>query len=137
MQPDQETIDETREWLSRAIEDLELARYALTAQKPFIAPALFHAQQAAEKALKAFLTWHSVPFRKTHSIEELGEQCLYIDRSRAETVDRAVPLTEYAWRFRYPGAPFTPNMEDAKHAIGVAVEVRNAVMERLPNEVKD
>jgi hypothetical protein len=32
----------------------------------------FHAQQAAEKALKAFLAFHDEPFRKTHGIEEIG-----------------------------------------------------------------
>ena len=70
----------------KAEEDLELARYALTAEKPFIAPALFHCQQAAEKALKGFLTWHGVSFRKTHSIEELGEQCVGLEPSMMQVV---------------------------------------------------
>ena len=29
-------------------------------------------EASVEKALKAFLSWHDRPFRKTHSIEELG-----------------------------------------------------------------
>ncbi|GIV18077.1 MAG: DNA-binding protein [Armatimonadota bacterium] len=137
MQRDWEIVEETREWIARAREDLELARYALTAQNPFISPALFHAQQAAEKALEAFLTWHSVLFCKTHSIEELGEQCLQVDQSMAGTIDRATPLTEYAWRFRYPGAPFSPSLEDAKYAIVLAEEVLDVVLTRLPKEVTD
>jgi HEPN domain-containing protein len=56
----------------------------------------FTCQQAAEKTLKAFLMWHHTPFRKTHSLEEIGEQCLDIDRTLQDIVDRAVPLTEYA-----------------------------------------
>jgi HEPN domain-containing protein len=31
---------------------------------------VFHAQRAAEKAMKAFLAWHDVPFRKTHNLED-------------------------------------------------------------------
>jgi HEPN domain-containing protein len=34
--------------------------------------ALFHCQQAAEKVLKAYLTWNGRTFPKTHSIGELG-----------------------------------------------------------------
>jgi HEPN domain-containing protein len=33
----------------------------------------FHAQQRAEKYLKAYLVWKHVPFRKTHAIKELVE----------------------------------------------------------------
>jgi HEPN domain-containing protein len=58
--------------------------------------AAFHCQQAAEKALKGFLTWHSCTFRKTHNLEEIGEQCLTIDPSLRELVDQTVPLSEYA-----------------------------------------
>jgi HEPN domain-containing protein len=137
MLPENELIQETREWLLKAEEDLELARYALTAEKPFIAPALFHCQQAAEKALKGFLTWHGVLFRKTHSIEELGEQCVGLEPSMMQVVAKAVPLTEYAWRFRYPGAPFAPAMEEATQAITIAEEVLKTVLNLLPKEVAE
>ena len=36
-------------------------------------------QQAAEKSLKAFLTWHERAFRRTHELEELGEDYRAID----------------------------------------------------------
>ena len=52
------------------------------------------ASRSAEKALKGFLTWHGRPFRKTHSLEEIGEQCLGIDPTLKGLIDRAVPLTE-------------------------------------------
>ena len=51
---------------------------------------MFHAQQAAEKALKAFLAWHGV-FRKTHSLEELGRQCVALEATLEEAVNDAVP----------------------------------------------
>ena len=40
---------------------------------------VFHSQQAAEKAAMAFLTFHDVPFRKTHDLNELGRQCAALD----------------------------------------------------------
>ncbi|HOE12382.1 MAG TPA: HEPN domain-containing protein [bacterium] len=38
---------------------------------PFLYPACFHAQQAAEKYLNALLTWHQIEFPKTHSSLDL------------------------------------------------------------------
>jgi HEPN domain-containing protein len=48
---------ETREWMDRAHGDLNACAALMAAGLP--AEALFHAQQCAEKAMKAFLTWHS------------------------------------------------------------------------------
>ena len=42
---------------------------------------LFHSQQAVEKSLKAFLSRHRTPFRKTHNLVELGETCCLLDPS--------------------------------------------------------
>jgi HEPN domain-containing protein len=78
---------------------------------PFFEDIVFHAQQAAEKTFKAFLAWHERAFRKTHSIEELGEQCIGIEPDLKAIVDLAVPLTAYAWMFRYPGEPEAPTRE--------------------------
>ena len=36
----------------------------------------FHCQQAAEKSLKAYLTWRDEPFEKTHSLVALVGLCL-------------------------------------------------------------
>lgn len=51
-------------------------------------------------------------------------------------VDRAVPLTEYAWRFRYPGEPVEPSREEAQEALLLAREVFDAIIGRLPTEVR-
>jgi HEPN domain-containing protein len=37
---------------------------------------LVKAQQAAEKTLKAYLTWRDEPFEKTHSLVALVSKCL-------------------------------------------------------------
>jgi hypothetical protein len=57
---------------------------------------VFHTQQAAEKAAKAFLTFHDVSFRKTHDLNELGGQCAALDASLAPLFKEASDLTDYA-----------------------------------------
>jgi hypothetical protein len=52
--------------------------------------------------MKAFLARHDIPFRKTHNLEELGQQCLALDATLAAITDQAAPLTECAWNFRHP-----------------------------------
>jgi HEPN domain-containing protein len=133
---DPELVAETRAWLSRARRDLDTAAFELTAASPFAADAVFHAQQAAEKALKGFLTWHSSPFRKTHNLEELGEQCLQFDPALKPVIDQAVPLTKYAWKYRYPGEPEEPSPQEAEAALALARAVYDAVLARLPEEVR-
>ena len=89
-----------------------------------------------EKALKGFLVWNNIPFRKTHSLEEIGEQCIEQDMTLRDIIDRAVPLTEYAWLFRYPGGPAEPSKEEAEETLTIARKVYDTVLSRLPEEVR-
>ncbi len=88
------------------------------------------------KAFKALLAWHDQPFRKTHNLEELGRQAATVDASLTSLVDRAQGLTEYAWKFRYPGGPSEPTREETEHALAIAGEVYEAILTRLPQEVR-
>jgi len=108
MLPEEARVADTSAWLVRAASDLRSARHALTASPPLLDDALFHCQQTVEKLFKALLTWHDLPFRRTHSLEEPGSQCLTLDPSLGPLVDRAAALSEYAWRFRYPGPEEPP-----------------------------
>ena len=74
MSPHETLVHETREWLERARSDLAACDALIAAGLP--AEALFHAQQCAEKAIKAFLTWHQISFKKTHDLDELKQVCL-------------------------------------------------------------
>jgi len=136
MQHDPELVAETRAWLAKARADLDVAAFDLTAEPPFATAVVFHAQQAAEKALKGFLTWHSSPFRKTHNLEELGEQCLRFDSMLKPIIDAAVPLTKYGWKYRYPGEPEEPSRDEAEAALALAREVYAAILARLPEQVR-
>ncbi|MGI8551128.1 MAG: nucleotidyltransferase domain-containing protein, partial [Dehalococcoidia bacterium] len=64
----------TQEWIKTAEQDLLVAETVLRhASAP--GGVAYHCQQATEKALKGFLLWNEVPFRKTHALKELVEQC--------------------------------------------------------------
>ncbi len=129
--PRQEKARLTREWLEWADLDLRTAERML---QPPSAPGVvaFHCQQAAEKALKAFLTWHDSPFANTHNMETLVGQCAGIDLAFAGLRTRAATLTPFAAAGRYPGGPPEPAPEDAEAALALARELVAFVRERLP-----
>lgn len=58
-------------WLEKGREDLLVAEMVLGAPMHSYDIVSFHAQQAAEKSLKAVLIRYQVPFGKTHDIRQL------------------------------------------------------------------
>jgi HEPN domain-containing protein len=129
-------VSETRAWLVKASKDLRAAAFEFGATPPFLEDIAFHSQQAAEKALKAFLTWHGRPFRKTHNLVELGQACVALEPTFENLLRHAAPLTEYAWRFRYPGDPEEPTYHETQSALAIARDVFQAILERLPADVR-
>lgn len=120
MQPEGPRRAETNEWLAKARDDLGVVDTLLKASPPHVAAALFHCQQASEKCLKALLTWHEVPFTKTHDLEQLAASCLSVEPGLQGVVEGVEDLTPFAWRFRYPGAPADPEMSEAIRAYQLA-----------------
>jgi hypothetical protein len=71
-----------------------------------------------------------------HELDLIGEQCVAVDHSLLDVTSRADALTKYAWRFRYPGAPYEPSLDEARAAFNLAQEVVDAVLRRLPSETQ-
>ena len=136
MQLDPVRVADTRAWFEKADEDLRAAHRLIDLAPPLLAAGVFHCQQAAEKALKGLLVWHDQPFRKTHSLEEIGEQCVQVDPTLRPLTDRARRLTDYAWKFRYPDPSLTLSEGEAREALALAAEVCASVLGRLPDEVR-
>jgi HEPN domain-containing protein len=113
MQPDARRRFDTRSWIEKAHQDLRCAQIDLAAAPPATEDALYHCQQAAEKALKAFLVWHDQPFPKTHDLGKLGNQAVGLDQTLELLIDEIVELTKYAWIFRYPGEVDEPSVVEA------------------------
>jgi HEPN domain-containing protein len=137
MPPDDARLQDARAWLAKAALDLKAAAHEMTAPAEALwGDVMFHAQQAAEKSMKAFLAWHDVPFRKTHNLEELGQQCVSVDVALAPVSDQAAPLTEYAWKFRYPGEAAEPDRAEAEATLAAARSVYEAILARLPGAAR-
>jgi len=94
----------TREWIEKAEGDFATAGREVRARKqPNYDAACFHAQQAAEKYLKAVLQESGAPVSRTHNLLDLLELCLPYDESLALQRDLLIVLDRYAVLYRYPG----------------------------------
>lgn len=84
---------------------------------------LYHCQQAAEKAIKAWLTASEVVFPKTHSLEILLRLCFPSALGLQGFLLHASELTPFATEFRYPGNVFEPSAGEARNALMLAEEL--------------
>ena len=96
---DEAEADAVRAWLLKGRHDLESAEWLLVRPEPLCDAAGFHSQQASEKALKAFLTWHDEPIERTHSLVALLAMCLPFDTSFNTLRRAAIALTPMQSRF--------------------------------------
>jgi len=90
-----------REWRKKSTSDLLSAERLLSFADPTTDTALFHLQQAFEKALKGFLVFHGIDFAHTHDVEFLLEEAIKVDKAIARWEDLA-DLSIYAVITRYP-----------------------------------
>lgn len=112
-------------WLWIARVDLQSAEHLLT--NPDLPPlvACYHAQQAAEKAIKGALVWLEIEFPFTHNLGTLmrllPDDWELRDRSKAIS-----DLSGYASRSNYPGNLMLPTRDEALAAVEearVAIEL--------------
>ncbi len=126
---DRELFREVSRWLRYAREDLEIAQSIIDNEQAMRA-ACFHAQQCAEKAIKATYVFLQTGFRKTHDLELL---CRNLpegwDLSREP--ERFSWLTVWAVETRYPGDLPEATEEDARIAVRQAREVYETTVSEL------
>jgi hypothetical protein len=71
---------------------------------------------------------------KARDLGELGLQCVRLDTALEPLLRQSAPLTEYAWRYRYPGDPVPPQTAEAGGALALAQQVVDQIASRLPAE---
>lgn len=101
MRPESDLAGSAADWLRYAYSDLEIARVK-EVPKVLLETLCFHAQQAAEKALKAVLVANGISFPRTHNLRTLLDLVPKVIEIPPE-VENGVILTEYAVSSRYPG----------------------------------
>lgn len=125
--PEQVVWDFVQQWLDRAEKDLRAAGVLLESGIEDYENVGFHAQQAAEKFIKALLVCHQIEFPKTHDISRLRDLVAQVDEGLAGRLELADPLTPYGVEFRYPGDLDKVSREQGKEALGLAEQVKVAV----------
>ena len=96
---DPETRAAAEEWLAFAREDLAITHLAGASNRI----RCFHAQQAAEKAIKPLLTLLEIEFVRSHDLNYLAQLLPHEFRLKAGVIDLE-RLSRWAVDLRYPGS---------------------------------
>ena len=132
-----EQTRQLRQWVEKAENDLINAEHTLTLKDncPFDT-ICFHAQQCAEKYLKALLFHRLIQFPKTHDLRVLIQLAPEDIRGNL-AAGEILKLNRYSVEARYPDdwEPFT--REEAECAVAIARQVRAEVRKNLPPEALD
>jgi HEPN domain-containing protein len=120
---------EVIEWVEKAEGDFISAKREYRARKrPNYDAACFHAQQSAEKYLKAYLQAINIPIPKTHDLVRLLSEIPSTPALESLRSGMAT-LTAYAVEYRYPGESATT--EVARDAIKLSGVIRDELRQLL------
>mgnify|MGYP000964107377 CR=1 FL=1 len=126
------SMDIPQRWVWKADRDFLLATQV---SQSFSDMAAFHYQQAAEKYLKAYLSFHRVGLKKTHNIGTLALMASQIDPafSQLAGVADVDAITEFATVFRYPNEEEVdfPDATDLESSRKFCVVAKQMVTERI------
>ena len=120
--PHKQITGTSADWLRRAQSSLALAKVPRP-KDALWEDLCFHAQQAAEKALKAVLVEKKIPFRFVHDLNELIDTLEEHGQKMPEQVKKSVILTGYAVATRYPGNYEPVSKNEWKDAVVLAEAV--------------
>ncbi|NIA07786.1 MAG: HEPN domain-containing protein [Actinobacteria bacterium] len=134
--PEQVKVEIVRQWTRKAETDLKAAEALCAQYPPLLYPACFHAQQCAEKYLKAFLTWQQVEFPKTHALGELLDLVNQVNEDLADKLSGLTVLNPYGVEVRYPSDIPEPNRQQAEEALELGRFVRKTILSALPSIIK-
>lgn len=136
-------MDETRRsllrsWLTKAAHDLKSAQILSADPKGPLDSAIYHCQQAGEKAVKAFLVSKEFSPEKTHDIRKLAVEASALEPGFDKFIPAAAALTPYAWEFRYPDdlSETYPTREEFDEALQHAQAIYDFVLNLLPPEAR-
>ncbi|MCE2402939.1 HEPN domain-containing protein [Candidatus Poribacteria bacterium] len=125
----------TLEWVEIAEGDYDAAKQIQQGPNPIYRIICFHAQQCAEKYLKAWLQEANIPASRTHNLVELLGLILPSQPSWNSWKADLAELSKHAVDTRYLGQ--LPTAEDAEHAMQICGEVRQAVRTHLKLPIEE
>lgn len=130
-----EKAEYIKNWLFRANEDIAVIKDLTNFGTEYYTSTIcFHAQQATEKFLKAFLVYHNVDFPRTHDTDYLIYECQKIN-SDEFNID-LINLTDFGVSVRYPDDFYIPEVKEALKYKDIAIKVKHTVEELIKLENK-
>ncbi len=123
------------EWLAKAHRDLLSAQRLAAGAPPFLDTAGYHAQQAAEKALKGVLVGLGADVPRIHDVVELVRLVSISLPEWEEFIPEAELLSPLATAFRHPFFEFEPEPKDYEAAFAAAERILHAALETMRSEV--
>jgi HEPN domain-containing protein len=133
--PEQVKWDFVQQWLNRAHKDLVAGEVLLKGGFEDYENVGFHAQQAAEKFIKAFLVRHQIEFPKTHNIALLRQLVASVDPELSKAFATADALTPFGVEFRYPGDLPSVSRDEGEKALRLAEETRDLILASLKSYI--
>ena len=123
-------------WLTPARNDLANAEFTAAHRGDLLDTVVYHCQQTAEKAVKAYLVNEGLTTPKTHDVGKLVELAAakHVEFSRFQQVADAI--TPLATEFRYPAddeAPM-PTAQQTQEALAASRRIYDFVLSVLPAE---
>ena len=129
--------DDPRTWVAKAENDLLNIRNNLAAEHVPWDTVCFHAQQMAEKMLKAFLASREQRVSRTHDLVALLAEAVAAGGPLETLESDCRLLTPYAVMLRYPGVADEPSEEDGRTAVAAAERVYQHLREAIECEDQD
>jgi len=122
-------MQEHERWLKIVEDDLKSAKALLKVE--VFSTAAYHCQQAAEKALKAYIVFKNGEAMKIHDLMKLVKSCCSFDKEFEKLYKDAGLLNPFSTKFRYPTEFDIPDYEDTKEAITQAQKIVNFVLKKI------
>lgn len=124
-----------RNWLMKARRDLLSAKRLARGNDPYLDTAIYHCQQAAEKAVKGWLVYNDKSFEKTHDLRLLVTLAAELEPGFTNWFDGAEQVSPYATAYRYPGEALEPDTDEYKQAFKAASGLYDFVCSMLPPQL--
>lgn len=121
-------MKEYEKWFRKAENDLLVIKNNMASSEIPVDACCFHAQQAAEKYVKAYLVSRQVNFPKIHDLQALLNLCIAINSAFNKIIEPAIRLSDYAIAPRYPDTFDDLTLNDANDAYKDAVDIKDFIL---------
>lgn len=124
-------MKEFEKWIKKADGDLYNVDLLLKSENCQPDICCYHAQQCAEKYIKAYLVSRQQHFPFTHDLAKLLDLCLPVNKNFEQLKITSFKLTDYAITPRYPDDIEDLTIEDAKLAYANATIIKEFILKHF------